>query len=259
MRIVFALPGMESVKVHRDLVYKNADGIALQMDVYAPPDGTPRRPAVILVHGGPIPQIGAKNAAVFVSYGELLAASGFVAIAFDHRFLAPNRISDAAQDVADAVAFVRNNGESLGVDPGRMAIWAFSGGGLFLSAFLRQRSDWLRALVAYYALMELQQLPAELDAGSTDEMRETFSAASSLGNDARTAPPLLIARAGQDWPWLNEGIDRFVQKALLAGATLDLLNHPDGRHGFDILDDDARSRQIISHTLAYLKNHIAPH
>ncbi len=39
---------------------------------------------------------------------------------------------------------------------------------------------------------------------------------------------------------------------------LDLLNHPEGRHSFDILDDDARSKAIIRHTLEFLREHLAP-
>ena len=86
---------------------RQGDGEPLQMDVYSPP-GPPRpRPAVMLVHGGPIPKIGAKNMGVFVSYGELLAASGFVAVSFDHRFLGAARLPDAGADVADLMSHVR--------------------------------------------------------------------------------------------------------------------------------------------------------
>jgi acetyl esterase/lipase len=67
-----------------------------------------------------------------------------------------------------------------------------------------------------------------------------------------------VARAGLDSPWLNAGLDRFVERALAAGATIDLLNHPHGRHAFDVLDDDPRSRQIIRRTLAFLQDHLAP-
>ena len=125
MRIVLRVPGMDAVEVRRNAVYRTAAGQPLHMDVYSPP-GPPRaRPAVILVHGGPIPRTGAKNMGVFVSYGELLAASGFVVVAFDHRFLAPNRLTDAREDVAELVAHVRSGGGSLGVDPDRLALWAF--------------------------------------------------------------------------------------------------------------------------------------
>jgi len=258
MRVVLTVPGMDAVSVKRDVAYKTVDGQPLLMDVFSPA-GPPRaRPAVILVHGGPIPKLGAKNMGVFVSYGELLAASGFVAVSFDHRFLAPTRLPDAAADLADAVAYVRQNAGSLGVDPNRLALWAFSGGGPFLAAPLRERPSWLRAVVAYYAVLDLQQPPPGADSGIGDEMRRTFSAILGLGDGAHSAPPLLVARAGLDNPWLNGGLDRFVEAAMSKGAMLDVLNHPEGRHGFDILDDDARTKQIIRRTLEFLRDQLAP-
>jgi acetyl esterase/lipase len=258
MRVVLRVPGMEEVGVRRDVVYKTADAQPLHMDVYSPA-GPPRpRPAVILVHGGPIPKLGAKNMGVYLSYGELLAASGLVAVTFDHRFLAPARLLDAGADVADLVSHVRANAQGLGVDPERLALWAFSGGGPFLAAPLRERPSWLRAVAAYYAVLDLQEPPPGSDAGIGPELRRSFSAILGLGQDAHGAPPILVARAGLDNPWLNGGLDRFTQAATARGATLDLLNHPSGRHGFDVLDDDARSKQIIRRTLEFLRDHLAP-
>jgi acetyl esterase/lipase len=195
---------------------------------------------------------------VFVSYGELLAASGLAAVTFDHRFLAPSRLADAGSDVRALLAHVRTNAGSLGLDPERLALWAFSGGGPFLAGPLLERPAWLRAVVAYYAVLDLQQPAPGADSGISADLRRTFSAMLGLGEDARSAPPLLVARAGLDHPWLNGGIDRFVRAATESGATLDLLIHPEGRHGFDILDDDPRSRQIIRHTLAFLRDSLAP-
>jgi acetyl esterase/lipase len=258
MRIVLSVPGMDAVSVRRDLVYKTVLSQPLQMDVYSPPGPARPRPAVILVHGGPLPKLGAKNMGVFLSYGEVLAASGFVAVAFDHRFLAPSRITDAALDVADLITHVRQNSPSLGIDPERLAVWGFSGGGPFLAAPLRERPSSIKAVIAFYAVLDIQQPPPGADSGLGPELRESFSAIRGLGDDARSAPPILIGRAGLDHPWINGGTDRFVQEALARGATLDLLNHPDGRHGFDTLDDDARTRQIIRRTLDFLRDHLAP-
>jgi len=256
MRIVAIVPGMDAVRVRRDVVYKEAaEGTPLHMDVYSAPDPPRARPGVILIHGGPLPRTGAKNMGVFVSYGELLAASGFVAVTFDHRFLGPDRLADAGADVADLLAHVRKSASTLGVDPERLALWAFSGGGPFLAAPLRERPAWLRAVVAYYAVLDLQQPPPGPDTVGPD-VRQAFSPVHALGADATGAPPILVARAGLDDPWLNQGIDRFVQAAVAKGATLDLLNHPGGRHGFDILDDDARSRGIIRRTLGFLEEQL---
>jgi len=258
MRVVLRVPGMDATEVRRDVVYRTVAGQPLHMDVYSPA-GPPRtRPAVVLVHGGPIPRTGAKNMGVFTSYGELLAASGFVAVTFDHRFLAPDRLSDAREDVAEAMGHVRSEAARLAIDPDRLALWAFSGGGPFLAAPLRERPAWLRAVVAYYAILDLREPPPGVDDVIGPERRREFSAVESLGQDTRTAPPLLVARAGLDDPWLNDGIDRFVRAALAESATLDLLTHPDGRHAFDILDDDARSRQIIRRTLAFLRDSLLP-
>jgi len=177
MRIVFRVPGMEAAAQRRNLTYKAADGQPLHMDVYAPPGPAQARPAVILVHGGPIPRLGAKDMGVFLSYGELLAASGFVAVTFNHRFLSPDRLADAGDDVADLITHLRENAASLDVDPDRLALWAFSGGGPFLAASLRDRPAWLRALVAYYAVLDLQQPPPGADSGIGAELRQAFSPA----------------------------------------------------------------------------------
>jgi hypothetical protein len=67
-----------------------------------------------------------------------------------------------------------------------------------------------------------------------------------------------VLHAGGDDPWLNGTIDRFIQKGLAEGATLDLLNHSTGRHSFDILDDDVRSKQIIGRTIDFLRDYLAP-
>ena len=258
MRVVLEVPGMDAVNVRRDLAYKTADGQPLHMDVYSPPGPARPRPAVILIHGGPIPRTGAKSMAMFVSYGELLAASGLVAITFDHRFLAAGRITDAAGDVADLVAHVRKSAASLGVDGDRLALWAFSGGGPFLARSLRERPKWLRAIVAFYAVLDLQQPAPGDDSAISTELRRTLSAVDARGQSARSAPPMLVARAGLDNPWLNGTIDRFIAKGLNGGAALDVLNHPDGRHSFDILDNDVRSKQIIRRTIEFLRDNLAP-
>ncbi len=84
-----------------------------------------------------------------------------------------------------------------------------------------------------------------------------YAVLAGLEDDARHLPPMLVARAGLDSPSLNATIARFVDAALAGGAVLDLLNHPGGRHGFDILDDDERTKQIIRRTIAFLRDHLA--
>ncbi len=68
--------------------------------------------------------------------------------------------------------------------------------------------------------------------------------------------PMLVARAGLDRAEINQSNDLFVQEALAANAMLDFANHPQGQHGFDVLNDDGRTHEIIAHTLEFMKTHL---
>jgi acetyl esterase/lipase len=255
MPVVYRVPGMDDVAVLRDLTYATPGGVALAMDVYRPADaaGAAPLPVVLLIHGGPLPVIGARKMGVFASYGRLLAASGFVAVAFDHRFLAPERLPDAADDVRAAERYVREHAGGLGIDPERVAFWAFSGGGPFLSLALKGAPAHVRAVVAFYAVLDLGEQPPGAPESISDETRRELSPLHQLETEGGRVAPILVARAGLDHPLLNATIDRFVGRALAVNVSLDLLNHPAGRHGFDILDDDARSREVIARTIDFLR------
>ena len=259
MEIVYRVPGMADTAVRNDIPYTAPGGEALTMDVYQPSGSCSAWgwPVVLMVHGGPVPMLGAKNMGVFTSYGRLLAASGFVAVIFNHRFLAPERLSDAGADVEAAARYVRDHAADLSIDGKRLGIWAFSGGGPLLSLALRERGLGARAVVAYYAALDLQEKPPGASAALSDDVRRDFSPVHHVKAGAGKTPPILVARAGLDHPFLNASIDRFVHEALAVNASLDLMNHPDGRHGFDILDDDARSREIIARTLEFLRLRLA--
>ncbi|MBW8874385.1 MAG: alpha/beta hydrolase [Acidobacteria bacterium] len=260
--VVHSVPGMEAVEVRRDLVYRRlADGTERTMDVYQPPGlaAGERRPGVVFVHGGPVPEemwTQVKGWGIFTSYGRLLAASGFVAATFNHRFLRLREIEEPAADIAAALSFLREGAEGFALDPDRLAIWAFSGGGPHLAPFLRREVPGVRCLVAYYTLLDLRPIRERVTGGMDEELAARFSPVAVLPDTSYEGPPLLIARAGLDQPWINDTIDAFVARALAANAPLDVLNHPRGRHGFDVLDADERSREILARTLAFVGTNV---
>src|SRR6185436_12005191 len=103
--------------------YKRAGNSDLLMDVYSPKTPQKLLPAVLFVHGGRVPPnllTTPKDWAVYVSFGELVAASGFVGVTFNHRFYTWESLSDAQSDVMDLIAYVRSNADSLGVDKDRI-------------------------------------------------------------------------------------------------------------------------------------------
>jgi dienelactone hydrolase len=190
-------------------------------DVYLP--AVTPAPIVVVIHGGPVPE-GAqmKNIALFREYGRLLAGEGFVAVTFSHRYNALGDFANSLADLGAAIELARGIG-----DPDNVALWAFSGGGPLLAFGFDK--PYVRALVDYYA----------------------FLGGEPTSRAAEIRVPMLIARAGRDMPELNSALDRFLGAAF-GHVELELLNHPTGEHGFDLLNDDARTRQVIARTLAFL-------
>jgi poly(3-hydroxybutyrate) depolymerase len=130
-RIFYHVAGMDRAQVRRDLIYKT--GPELRFDLYLPESASSgdRIPVVVLVHGDSSPEIlaNAKNWGVFQSLGELVAASGLAAVAFNHRSTElRTKLREAAQDVDDLVAHVRERHDELQVDAERLALWVFSMG-----------------------------------------------------------------------------------------------------------------------------------
>jgi acetyl esterase/lipase len=258
-RIVYPFDALPNAVGRRRVVYKRDAGSDLVMDVYAPAaqPSAPGSPALFFVHGGPIPceMLAPTEWGLFRSYGELAAASGLVGVVVNHRLHAPADYPIAESDVQAAIEYVRSHADDFGIDRDRIGVWAFSGGGPLLTWCLRDRPPFVRCLVAFYAMLDVRHLLPP-DAGPELVARaQTFSAAAHLGA-AATGLPIFVARAGRDSAVFNTSIDVFVREALAANVSLDLANHSNGQHGFDILDDDERSREIIGCAIAFAKAHL---
>ena len=110
------------------------------------------------------------------------------------------------------------------IDASRIAIWACSANGR-VGTELVTRHDF-RAAAFYYAIMTT--------APKNEEM------------------PVLITRAGLDTQVINDSIDRWTAQALALDLPVTVINYPQGLHGFDLRNDTAQSRSIISQTLDFL-------
>jgi acetyl esterase/lipase len=248
---------MDDVQVHTNLRYRPDDAAGLLLDAYVPKAlaRSERRPAVVLIHGGVPPGVPAKDWPLFQTWGRLLAASGFVGITFNHRLGFPKaNLAQAAADVRAAIAYTRG-AENLHVDRDRVCLLGFSAGGPLLGTGLGPDTAFVRCLLAFYALLDIRQSPLHADEGSPELLRQ-FSPAAFYAEAGANVPPIFVARAGLDIELLNATIDRFAADALKANAPLTLLNHPQGKHGFDALNDDARSREIIRAALAFMHTHL---
>ena len=256
--VVYRVPGMDKVKVVENLKYTKTDDPNILMDVYLPPDLTKgeKRPAVIFIHYAAKPEYTPKDWGIFTSWGRIIAASGLVGVNFTNRLEYPEKsLENAANDVADAIKYVRANADKLNVDKDRICLFAFSAGGAMLSLAMRGDTPYIKCLVGFYAFMDIGQ--SDYIKTEKPETLKSFSPIAYLEKEANKMPPIFIARAGRDEvPGVDDSIDRFIKEALNKNIALNFANHPNGVHGFDNLNDDKRSLEIIRQAIEFIKTHL---
>ena len=254
--VVYTMPGMADVTVRKE-TYRVTDTGALTIDLYCPP-GTARgarTPAVVFVSG--YPDLGAqkmfgcplKDMASYVSWGRLAAASGIVGITYENR--------DPAADVHAVFQYIRHNAASWGIDENRIAVWSCSGNvPNALSVLMQPGQDYLRCAVLCYGLM-LDSDGSTIVAAAASQFHFANPSAGTSVDDLPRALPLFVARAGRDeFPGLNDTIDRFLAGALRCNLPITFVNHAEGPHAFDMFDDSAASREIVRRILSFLQFHL---
>jgi acetyl esterase/lipase len=260
MPVVVRVPGMEKVKVKADLKYTSVNNANLLMDVYSPPnlEKGERRPAVIFVHGGAGAENTPKDWGIYTSWGRLIAASDLIGVTFTHRLSAEKTsLEDAASDLAAAINYVRTNADSLNIDKDRICLAVYSAGGALLASAIRDKPEYIRCLVGFYAFMDIRQSGNLYTPNESKESLQKFSPITYLASDSDKIAPIFIARAGRDQvPTMNDSIDRFSREALSKNISLTIVNHSSGVHGFDNQNDDNRSREIIQNAIAFMKLHL---
>ena len=252
-RVLYTMPGIDEVTIRRDVEYQGGGDGALTMDLYYPPrsgDGRAHA-AVVFVTGFPDPGarkvLGrpAKDMGSYVSWAQLVAASGIVGVTYVNRQPA---------DVAAVFEHLIQHAAALAIDPGRIGVWSCSGSGpMGLSVLMRTGAPALKcgALVYPYTL--------DLD-GSTGvaaAAKQWGFVEACAGKSVADLPPgraIFVARAGQDeMPGLTEALDRFVCAALTRNLPVTVVNHATGPHGFDIFEDSDAARNVVGQILAFFR------
>jgi acetyl esterase/lipase len=101
-----------------------------EIEVYVPPSSAP--PPVVLYIHGPIPRESVRppHWALYDGYRRLAAARGLAAATIDLDYVDVANISGPSSQLDQQVADVRARPE---IDGTRVALWAFSGGGLLIN------------------------------------------------------------------------------------------------------------------------------
>lgn len=250
-RIITGGEPLDSRRV-RDLKYNSAGGEDYCCDVYLPdtPACGKGYPVMIMVHGES-PAQGLKDMGYYISVGEMLAARGISTVSFNHRTLmAGNRIGEAIEDIEIIRDFVDINASRFDFDTSKVAIWSVSMGmpyGMYNA--LNYRPDDVKCIVGYYGVGDFATL-LNITQGVDDYYRAENVIKGGINS------PILIARAGLDYEFINESLDRFLIECLKQNACVEVYNHPAGHHAFDLLDDNSRTHEIVNRTFEFIERHL---
>jgi hypothetical protein len=150
---------------------------------------------------------------------------------------------------------VRGNAENLQLGATRIGLWATSASvSVALSALMRDASLKCAALLYGYTM--------DLD-GSTavaDVAKQFLFTNACTGKSVDNLPenvPMLFIRAGREqFPGLNDALERVVSKSIARNLPVTFVNHTTGAHGFDLDEDNDLSREMIRRVLAFLTFHL---
>ena len=216
------LTTQDAVETQPDVVYGEADGQELLLDISHPPARDTPRPAVLLFHGSAW-MVGTAGRESMAQPAAALAEDGYVAFNVEYRLtgdpagehLWPAQLDDAQR----AVRWVRANADRYGVDPDRVGAYGHSAGG-HLAALLgvretRDNSDpeladyfsrvscvvtiagHLDLSIPYPGEFDRQSLVALLG-GTPDEVPEAYLDASPITWVDEESAPFLIIHGGAD-------------------------------------------------------------
>ncbi|MFF1695495.1 alpha/beta hydrolase [Streptomyces sp. NPDC058257] len=221
-----------------------------RVDLHLPQPGEAQGPwpAVLFVHGGPIPPGAApapRDRPFYLGYARYTASLGAVGAVVEHRLHDIAGYAQAADDVAEAVELLRADPN---VDADRIAVWVFSGAGLLTADWISAPPPWLRCLSLTYPVL------APLAGWGAVDPR--FSPIRALRANTGTLPPLVLTRAGLETPQIAARVEEFVAAAEKTKTQVDIIDVPHGRHGFEMNEPTDESRQAIHRAVHTVLAHL---
>lgn len=208
------------------------------------------RPAVVFVHGGPLPadlRPTPRDWPSFTGYGRYAASLGVFGVTLDHRLHGFDDYERAAEDITEAVELVRADPR---VDPERIALWFFSGAGLLLAHWLAEPPSWLRCAAATYPIL------APLPSWGTVDSRFLPADAVTGAVTGAGRLPVVLTRVGLENAEIAATVEDFLAAAKECGADVEVIDVPDAHHGFETIDHTDQPRRAVAHAMRSVLAHL---
>lgn len=242
----------------RTYVYREVEGVTLDLQVMQPADSYPRpRPAIIFFYGGGWNQGTVKQ---FLPFGKEFTQRGMVSVFVDYRVASRHKTTptESTEDAHAAMRYVRQNAGTLGIDPQRIvAAGGSAGGQLALATTLVEpfehtaTSPAANLLIAYNPVADLRE----------EKWRGRFP-----GDPARISPMVFVRSGLPDTLIFHGTADTtvpikqardFCAAMHKAGNHCELDEAEGANHGFFNFgrDENRWYPHVLKKTIAFLAQH----
>lgn len=228
----------------KDVQYAEADSVRLTLDVHVP-DGAGPFPAAILVHGGGWV---AGDKAQYITYiFQPLADAGFAWFSINYRLAPQYKFPADAEDVEQAIRWVKANTARYNIDASRIALIGESAGGHLVSFVGARNRPGVRvaAVVSMYGIHDFisasvawKPVPTEIlqlfGIRAVDaESAPLLISASPVIYVKKDMPPFLLMHGSKDEDVPYEQSVEMCEKMKQVGARCELMTVEGAPHGMD--------------------------
>lgn len=228
------------------LVYGEAAGRELKLDLYAHGRNTSPVPCIVVVPGGSWQHSDRRK---FTALNPYLASRGYAVAVVEYRTAPEFRFPAALEDVRRALAYLEENAARLGVDLGRLVLLGRSAGAqLALLEAYAGGTENVRGVISFYGptdlpyayahpadprVADIRSLLEDYLGGSPDERDETYREASPINFASSYSPPTLLVHGSRDDMVQLAHSERLASRLEELSVPHLLVRLPWATHGFD--------------------------
>ncbi len=262
-------PVPEGIVKEADVVFKEASGQQITMDIYYDADDPTPNPLILIIHGG-YWKTGDKAVHQFnaVEFVEM----GYTAASVNYRLSADTKFPGNIEDVYDAIRFLTENAADYNIDPTRIATWGGSAGG-HLSSFIGLSAntpdrDWnagidgsaIKAVISMYGMHDLT-LPIQREHPFTEQYigapyedaPDTYAEASPIHHADASDPPVLLIHGSIDGSVSVQNSDALAAELADLGVTHEYDRVEGWPHAMDLFSP------IGERSLWFVRNFLMEH
>lgn len=252
------------VRLDRDIVFANPDGVSLKINLYRPLQ-IGKYPAIVTIYGGAWQR---GNPDYNEEFSRYMADRGYCVIAIDYRHAPKYRFPAQIEDVESALSYIKNHANEWEIDRDRIALMGRSAGAhLAMLAAYNSSILPVRSLVNYYGPNNLiagykdPPFPDPINVravlraflgGGPDELDELYRRASPINYIKPNLPPSLLVYAGRDRIVKAKFGRSLYERLQAAGERAILLEIPWAEHAFDAVFHGPSNQLALYYTERFL-------